>query len=107
MLVRDEDGVDGVEIVADRGHALAQLPHAQPGIDQNSRVPGRQQRGVTRRPACQHAKPYDGLPPWTFQNTRKQSRWGMFASRMITDSHGSPLDFEFLFIGGYSPSSQL
>ena len=42
---------------------LAELPHAQPGVDEDARLFGGQQRGVSRTAARQHAEFDDGAPP--------------------------------------------
>ena len=63
MFVRDQDGVDVFEVFADRGQAFAELLHAEPGVDQDARIFGGQQRGVARTAARQHTELYDGPPP--------------------------------------------
>ena len=56
MLVRNQDGVDIVERFADRRQALAQFPHAQARVDQDARIFGGQERGVSGTAAGQHAE---------------------------------------------------
>ena len=60
MLVGDQDGVDGGEVLADGGQPPGEFPHAQPGVHQNARVFGGQQGGVAGTAAGQHAELDDG-----------------------------------------------
>jgi hypothetical protein len=63
MLVGDQDGAEVREILADGRQALSQLAQAQAGIDQDARIFRRQQGGVARTAASQHAESNDSSLP--------------------------------------------
>src|SRR4051794_10611732 len=74
MFVGDQDGVDLFEVLADGRHALPELLHTEPRVDQDARILGGQQRRIARTAACQHAEFDDGPPPLTLQNTPNPAR---------------------------------
>ena len=63
VLVRDEDRVNPADIFADERQPPPEFPQAQPGIQQNTRVFGSQQSGVSGTPAGQHAELNDLSAP--------------------------------------------
>jgi hypothetical protein len=46
MLVGDEDGVERMEVLTDRGKAFAELAHTEPGVDENARFVGSEEGSV-------------------------------------------------------------
>ncbi len=69
MFVRDQDGVERFDALADRGQALRGLAHAESRIHQNARTLRRQKRRVSGTAARQYAKLNDCPIPPRPQNT--------------------------------------
>ena len=63
MLVGDQDGVDAVRLLADRGQPLVSSLEAEAGIHQDARRSVAMQRGVAGTPARQHAELDDAVLP--------------------------------------------
>src|SRR5689334_6249043 len=71
MLVRDENGVDAVGLLANGCQALGELLEAETGVDENAGLPGRDQRAVSGTAARKHAEFYDDTLPRTLPCSRK------------------------------------
>ena len=79
MFVRDQDGVERFDALADRGQPLRGLAHAETGIHQDARPLRRHQRRISRTAARQHAKFNDRPPPlntseYTYSSPNKTVR---------------------------------
>src|SRR5215472_9674669 len=72
MLVGNEDGIDAVQVLANRCQPLAQLEHTQPGVHQNPRIFSCQEGGIAAAAARQDAE-LDRFedPPENFQHTTR------------------------------------
>src|SRR5579872_938369 len=71
VLVRDQDGVDAVGLLANGCQALRELLETEAGVDQDAGLLGRDQRAVSGTAAREHAKFYDDDVPRTLPCNRK------------------------------------
>jgi len=56
MLMRDQDGIDLREVLADQREAPAQLLHTQAGVEQNARAAGGEEGGIAGAAAGENAE---------------------------------------------------